>query len=89
MVYALIGITVVLKALYPFIGWLRGDWRDRIANTLFGEAKVDTMDLRVSMEEVNKMINYNRRYALALIGPIMILITGILLHWVYGISLHR
>ncbi|EOD31432.1 hypothetical protein EMIHUDRAFT_253547 [Emiliania huxleyi CCMP1516] len=33
------------------------------------------------MEEVNKLINYHRRYALALIGPVGVLLTGMALHF--------
>ena len=54
-IYALIGITVILGALAP-LAFLRGDWREKL---LFGcGAKVDTNDPNLTMEEVNKLINY-------------------------------
>ena len=81
IVYALVGITVILKSLYPLIGFIRGDWRDRLATLLFGSSKVDTDDTRLTMEEVNALINYNRRYALALLGPALVAVTGIVLHY--------
>ena len=81
IVYAVIGITVVLKGLYPFVAWLRGDWRERLATFLFGSSKIDTEDMRLSIEEINAKINYNRRYALALIGPGAVFAMGAALHY--------
>ena len=81
IVYAVIGITVVLKGLYPFVAWLRGDWRERLATFLFGSSKIDTEDMRLSIEEINAKINYSRRYALALIGPGAVFAMGAALHY--------
>ena len=37
--------------------------------------------MSLTMEEVNRRINYPRRYALALLGPLLVLLTGVLLHY--------
>ena len=34
-------------------------------------------------DEVNRLINYNRRYALALLGPAVVLLSGMALHYGY------
>jgi len=82
-VYALVGITVVLAALEPFVSFLKGDWRDKLLDLFGCGAKVDTDDLTLTPDEVNKLINYNRRYALALIGPCAVLLSGMTLHYSY------
>ena len=33
--------------------------------------------------QVNKLINYPRRYALALIGPVLVFVSGVLLHYFF------
>ena len=80
-VYALVGITVVLKSLAPFVAFLRGDWREKLATILCGVNKVDMDDPRMTVEQINALINYNRRYALALLGPGMVLLSGMFLYY--------
>ena len=71
----------MLDALSPLVTFLRGDWRERLLAAVGCAAKVDTNDPSLTMEEVNKLINYHRRYALALIGPVGVLLTGMALHY--------
>lgn len=79
-IYALVGLTVVLKALSPLVAFLRGSWREDLVNAVFGKG-VDTETLNLTMEEVNRLINYNRRFAIALFGPMVVLLAGICLHY--------
>lgn len=80
-IYALIGITVILGALAPLVAFLRGDWREKLLALLGCGAKVDTNDPNLTMEEVNKLINYPRRYALALLGPGFVMLAGMIFHF--------
>ncbi len=80
-VYAILGITVVLGALAPLVAFLQGDWRERLLTCLGCGAGVDTSDMSLSMEEINQRINYPRRYALALLSPLIVLISGMALHY--------
>ena len=76
-VYALIGITVVLGSLAPLVAFLRGDWREKLLQAFgFAGPKVDTEDPKLTMEDINKLINYQQRYMLALIGPGFVLCCG-------------
>jgi hypothetical protein len=79
--YALIGITVILGALAPLVAFLRGDWRENLLTLLGCGQKVDTNDPNLTMEEVNRLISYPRRYALALLGPGFVMVAGMLLHF--------
>jgi len=79
--YAIVGITVVLGALAPLVAILQGDWRERLLGCLGCGTGVDTSDLSLSIEEVNKRINYTRRYALALLSPAVVLVSGMALHY--------
>jgi len=79
-VYALVGITVILGALAPLVNFLRGDWRDKLLGCLGCGQAVDTTDPQLTMEQINKLINYRRRYAMALLGPGAVLLMGLLLH---------
>ena len=78
--YALIGITVVLGALSPLVEMLKGDWRERLLTCLGCAPVVDTNDPTLSMEQVNQLINYPRRYTMALLGPVFVLFSGVALH---------
>ena len=80
-IYAVVGITVVLDAIAPLVEMLRGDWREKLLTCCGCGGGVDTEDLNLSMEEINKRINYTRRYALALIGPGFVLLVGMMLHY--------
>ena len=80
-VYALIGITVVLSSLAPLVNFLRGDWREKLLSCLGMGTGVNTDDPELTMEQVNKLISYPRRYALALIGPLFVLLGGMTLHY--------
>jgi len=80
--YAILGITVVLGALAPLVAILQGDWREKLVDCLCGKG-VDTNDMNLSMEEINKRIDYNRRYALALLSPLVVLFSGMTLHYGY------
>lgn len=81
--YALLGITVVLAALAPLVSFLKGDWREKVLSCCGCEAQVDTTDLSLTMEQVNRRINYPRRYALALLGPGLVMVAGIKMHFVF------
>ena len=78
--YALVGITVILGSLAPLVAFLRGDWRDKLLSLLGCAAAVDTNDPRLTMEQINARISYKRRYALAMLGPMVVLTCGLLLH---------
>jgi voltage-gated potassium channel Kch len=79
--FALVGITVILSAFSGFTSVLRGDWRDKLLTFVGLAAKIDTNDPNLTMEQVNRAISYPRRYALALIGPIAVLCSGVALHY--------
>ena len=80
-VYALIGITVILKAISPFVAFMRGDWRDQLLKAIGCAPAVDTSDPNLTVAQVNAAISYPRRYALALIGPMFVFIAGIFIHF--------
>lgn len=80
-VYALIGIVTIISALSPLVAFLRGDWRERLLACVGLAPKVDLNDPRLTMEEVNALINYKRRYALALLSPALILVLGMFVHY--------
>ena len=39
--------------------------------------------MSLTPDEVNRLINYSRRYTLALIGPVLVLLLGMSLHYCY------
>lgn len=81
--YALFGISVIFSALSPAIKALSAgidaveDWvlsfleRWRIIRPA-----VDTLDLSLTVEEVNSSINYVRRYILALSNAVVVVLVG-------------
>lgn len=77
-VFALWGITVVLAAMAPLVMLLHGSWRERLVG---GQSDVDTSDPRISIEEINKKINYRRRYLLAMIGPFLVQCLGTAIYY--------
>ena len=79
--YSIIGIVVVLQSLSPLMAFLKGDWREKFLELFGWKSTVDTDDTDLSVGEVNNMINYKRRYALALLGPVFVLFAGILMHY--------
>ena len=81
-VYALIGLTVVLGALTPFVEFLKGDWRDKLLN-LLGCTTANIDDPELTMEQINALINYRRRYAMAALGPVFVLLVGMNLHFFF------
>ena len=62
---------------------LRGPWREKAVGLLgFGfEQGVDTSNDALSIVEVNAKINYGRRYAVAMIGPIVVVLIGMIIHF--------
>lgn len=81
--YALFGIVAVLGALTPLVSFLRGDWREKLL-TLFGcGPKVDTEDPNLTMEEINRLIDYRSRYMIAMLSPLVVFIGGILMHYMF------
>ena len=85
-VYAVIGITVVLGTLAPLVAILQGEWREKLLECICGKG-VDTRDMSLSMDEINARMKaeggYGRRYALALLSPLAVLLSGMALHWQY------
>ena len=80
--YALIGITVVLGSLAPLVAFLRGDWREKLLSALgCAGPKVNMDDPALTMEQINRLMNYRQRYALALIGPGFVLVSGMCMHY--------
>ena len=73
----------VLSALSPIMVLLRGAWRDKAVGLLgFGfEQGVDTSNDSLTVQEVNAKINYGRRYAVAMIGPIVVVLIGMGIHF--------
>ena len=79
--YAVIGIVVVLNALSPLLALLKGNWREKLLETFGWRDTVDTEDSSLTIQEVNRLINYKRRYALALMGPTLVFSLGVLMHY--------
>ena len=81
--YALLGITIVLSALTPLIDMLQ-NLIDALEEYLTGclerfkiiPPAVDTLDLSLTIAQVNASISYKRRYLLALGNPIVMFIIG-------------
>ena len=80
-VYALIGITVILGAISPLVAFMKGDWREKLLACCGCGDKVNLNDPKLSMHQINALINYPRRYCLALIGPLIVLFTGVCIHY--------
>jgi hypothetical protein len=84
--YSLVGITLVLAAIAPFIEWiLRGRQAlERLAGAIssccFGVTKTfDENDLYGDIRKYNSRVNYPLRYLRAMLGPLMVLVVGLLL----------
>lgn len=71
----------VLAALTPLVAILHGDWRDKLLISVGSQSGVDLKDVSLDIEEVNKRINYTRRYVVAFISPAAMLISGVALHY--------
>mmetsp|Transcript_4200 Transcript_4200/g.10911 ORF Transcript_4200/g.10911 Transcript_4200/m.10911 type:complete len:150 (+) Transcript_4200:844-1293(+) len=63
------------------MAFMKGDWREKLLEALGWAEQVDTEDANLTMEEINRLINYKRRYALALLGPGIVLLLGVWLHY--------
>lgn len=72
-----------MQSLAPLIAALQGDWREALVDRLclLGAAKFDTSDPSLSIEEVNRRVNYPRRYAVALVSPALVLLVGVVFHY--------
>jgi len=79
--YALFGIVAVLGALSPLVSFLRGDWREKLLSICGCGQKVDTEDPNLTMDEINRLIDYRSRYMIALLSPMVVLISGIIMHY--------
>jgi len=79
--YALFGIVAVLSALTPLVSFLRGDWRLNLLGALGCGQKVNTEDPNLTMEEINAKIDYRSRYMVAMLSPLVVLISGIVVHY--------
>lgn len=75
------GISVVLGALTPLIAILHGDWRENVLLMLGSKEGVDTSNKKLSIVEINKRIDYSRRYFLALLSPIAVLLVGVAFYY--------
>jgi hypothetical protein len=90
IVYALLGMTLVVRALSPLIDVLSAaiDYCEKALTSLLESKRlippaVDTLDMSLTVREVNANISYGRRYALALCNPFVILVSGLVLaHWI-------
>ena len=84
--YALIGMTIVITAISPLVDFLMGaleaaeHWVVALleARKLIPPA-VDTLDMTLTLEEVNARISYKRRYILALFPPAFVMLSGIVI----------
>ena len=80
--FCLYGISVVLAALAPVIEILHGDWRSKMLESLgFKEKLTDEEVKKLTLDEMNRRINYKLRYALALISPAFVLLAGITFYY--------
>ena len=84
--YVLIGISTVISAISPVVEFLsgcidklEGQVTGFLERHLFIPPAVDTLDMSLSVKEVNARINYKRRYALVLTNPVCVLLGGIIL----------
>ena len=99
-VYALLGMSLVMAAVSPLIDFLM-QAIEALEHYVVRELEkrklipppVDTLDMSLSLEEVNARISYKRRYILALIAPGVVMVAGIFIgltvigadDWVDGI----
>jgi len=81
--YALFGIVAVLGALTPLVSFLRGDWRMKLLSALGCGQKVNTEDPALTMEEINARIDYKSRYMVAMLSPMIVLVSGCVLHYTF------
>ena len=80
--YSLIGIVAVLGAIAPLVAFLRGDWREKLLSLLGCGPGVDVNDPELTMDEINRRISYTGRYMAALLSPLVVLIAGMIMHYV-------
>ena len=86
VVYALVGLIVVLSALAPVIDFLQ-DAIDHAEKAITGILErrgiippaCNTLDMNLTVRQVNASINYTRRYVLALTNPIVVILLGLLI----------
>ena len=85
-VYTLVGMTLIIDSLAPFVDFLSArinDVEEAVTRCLERHAlipkAVDTLDMSLTVKQVNATINYTRRYALALSNPLVILLVGVAL----------
>lgn len=84
--YSLVGITLVLAAIAPFIDWILRA-RQVVERFLTAVAaccvsvprEVEVHDLSADIKHTNQRINYPLRYLRAMLGPLMVLCVGVLL----------
>jgi voltage-gated potassium channel Kch len=82
--YALFGIVVVLGSLAPLVQFLRGSWREDLVKLFVGGPTVNVNDPTLTMDEINARLGpafYRQRYALAALGPGLVIASGVLLHF--------
>ena len=84
--YAFIGMTIIITAISPVVDFLMSliesaeHWIvHQLTVYKFIPPAVDTLDMSLSMEEVNAHISYSRRYLLALIAPGLVMAIGVAL----------
>mmetsp|Transcript_34391 Transcript_34391/g.85751 ORF Transcript_34391/g.85751 Transcript_34391/m.85751 type:complete len:488 (+) Transcript_34391:67-1530(+) len=84
--YSLIGITLVLAAVAPFVEWILRA-RQAVERLVLAtmacfvavSPDVELVDFSVDIKRTNMHANYPLRYLRAMLGPIMVLIVGILI----------
>ena len=84
--YALLGMVVVLAALTPVVELLQTliDTGEKAFTGFLEKHKfippaVNTLDMSLTVQQVNATINYTRRYCVALSNPICMLVLGMLI----------
>lgn len=75
--FCLYGISVVLAALTPVIAILHGEWREHVLLMLGSRERVNLEDMKLTIDEVNRRIDYRHRYILAMVSPVAVLMSGI------------
>jgi hypothetical protein len=94
--YALVGMTLVVQALSPVVDFLSSSidaveqsisrWLERQGLI---PPKVDTLDMSLTVAQVNATINYTRRYLIALCQPIVVLVAGVAIAQLPGVVASR
>jgi hypothetical protein len=81
--YAPIGMFLVLAGFAPLASSLNGSWREKLLDRIFGctEEKLDERDEALTLSDVNRRINYCRRYTIALFAPISMWVVGVAIHY--------